>query len=232
MDQWLQDTLRDTGEIAGTFTPWDVLIAMSLSFFLSLGMAWVYRLTHRGLSYSVSFVHTIVIMAVTVSVIMLIIGSNLARAFALVGALSIIRFRTAIKEPRDIGFIFMAMATGMACGVRLPLIAVMFTLFVLPAVYFLHRFRIGDMPNSEILLKVLVPEGLDHEAALDDVFAAHLRDHTLLGLETVRGGTLLELVYSIQFAAGADQRAFLDAVRVVNGNNKVTLLTGAQNVSI
>ena len=78
-----------------------VLVALVLSFFLSMCLAYVYKATHRGLSYSVSFVHTMIIMGTTVSVIMEVIGSDIARAFSLVGALSIIRFRTAIKDARD-----------------------------------------------------------------------------------------------------------------------------------
>jgi uncharacterized membrane protein YhiD involved in acid resistance len=232
MDEWVKEMFRDTGAVTGTFGVWDVLLGLLLSFFLSLSIIWTYKQTHRGLSYSVSFVHTVVIMSVTVSIIMLIIGSNLARAFALVGALSIIRFRTAIKDPRDVAFIFVAMAVGMACGVRLPLIAVIFTLFICPMIYFLHRFDIGSMPTSEVLLKVHLPENLDYHRAFDQVFYEHLRDHTMLSVETIQGGTLIEVVYSIHFKDGADQPRFLDALRAVNGNNKVTLLTGAQNVSI
>ena len=160
-------------------------------------------------------------MAVTVSLIMLIIGSNLARAFALVGALSIIRFRTAIKDPRDVGFIFVAMAVGMACGVKLPSVAIVFTLFICPMIYFLYRFDIGSMPTSEVLLKIHLPENLDYHRAFDQPFYEHLRDHTMLSVETIQGGTLIELVFSVHFKEGVDQGAFLDAVRAINGNNKV-----------
>lgn len=232
MDQWIDEAVRNTSAVAGTFSVWDVLVALFLSTFLSLMLAWTYRVTHRGLSYSVSFVHTIVIMSVTVAVIMLIIGSNLARAFALVGALSIIRFRTAIKDPRDVGFIFMAMAAGMACGVRLPLIAVLFTLFACPLVYLLYRFDVGAMPASEVLLKVHLPAERDPERTFAGVFARFLREHTLLSLETLQGGALAELVYAVQFKKGADPRAFVDELRSANDGQRVVVLTGAQNVSV
>ena len=232
MDQWTKELFRDTGNIGGTFTVWDVLLALTCSLMLSLALVWVYKRSHRGLSYSVSFAHTIVIMCITIAVIMLIIGSNLARAFALVGALSIIRFRTAIKDPRDVAFVFVAMAVGMACGVRLPAIGVLFTLFVCPVIYFLHRFEIGAMTTSEVLLKIHLPENLDHERAFERVFYEFLVEHTLLSIETIQGGTLVELVYSVQFKPKADRRAFLEAVRAVNGNLKVSLLSGAQNVNI
>ena len=232
MDQLINEALRDTSSVGGQPGLYELLIALALSFFLSLVLAYVYRQTHQGLSYSVSFVHTMVIMAVTVSVIMMIIGSNIARAFSLVGALSIIRFRTAIKDPRDVAFVFAVMAVGMACGTGFYLIAVVFTLFLSPAVFFLYRFQIGSMPTSEVLLKVHLPENLDYHTAFNDVFYEFLMDQTLLSVESIHGGTLLELVYSIHFKRDAREGAFLDGLRNVNGNNKVVLLTGAQNVNV
>jgi len=231
LDQLINESLRDTGP-GGTFDLWTLLVALTSSFLLALLLAYVYRQTHRGLSYSVSFVHTMVIMAVTVSVIMMIIGSNIARAFSLVGALSIIRFRSAIKDPRDVAFIFAAMAVGMACGTGFFVTAAVFTLFVSPVVYFLYRFDIGAMSASEVMLKVHLPENLDYHTALNEIFFRFVRDHALLSVETIQGGTLLELVYSLQFKEKASETAFLDALRAANGNNKVVLLTGAQNVVV
>ncbi len=227
MDEFIRQ-----GAVGGDITLWSSLLSLVMSFVLAMVMAYTYKQTHRGLSYSVSFVHTIVIMAVTVSIVMSIIGSNIARAFALVGALSIIRFRTAIKDPRDVAFIFMAMAAGMACGVGFHLIAVTFTLFMCPVVYFLHRFDIGAMPTSEVMLKVHLPENLDYHSVFNDLFYRRLQAHTLLSVETVHGGTLLELVYSIHFKDQGQEQAFMDEVRAINGNNKVALLTGQQNVNV
>lgn len=228
----LQEALRNTSALGGDFDLWHILIVLGSSFLLSMLLAWAYKLTHRGLSYSVSFVHAMIIMGVTVSIIMMIIGSNIARAFSLVGALSIIRFRTAIKDPRDVAFIFMTMAAGMACGTGFFLIALAFTLFAIPMTYFLYRFNIGSMPTSEVLLKVHLPESVDYHVAFNEVFLKHLSDHALLSVETIQGGMALELVYSIHFKHGVNEREFLDAIRAVNKNGKVALLTGQQNVNV
>jgi uncharacterized membrane protein YhiD involved in acid resistance len=226
-----EELLKSAGN-TGDFTIWQIVFVLVASFVLSMLLAWAYKQTHRGLSYSTSFVHAMIIMGVTVSIIMLIIGSNIARAFSLVGALSIIRFRTAIKDPRDVAFIFMTMAVGMACGTGFILLGAAFTLFAIPMVYFLYRFDIGSMPTAEVLLKVHLPDGVDYHAAFNDVFARFLSDHALLSVETIQGGTALELVYSVQFKKDADERGFLDAVRTVNRNSKVTLLSGQQNVNV
>lgn len=231
MDELIKEALRGPGTGTG-FGVWEALMALFLSFFLSLVVAYFYRETHRGLSYSVAFVHTMILMSVTVAIIMLIIGSNIARAFALVGALSIIRFRNAVKESRDVAFIFITMAVGMAAGTGFYMAAVVFTIFISAAVLFLHRFDVGASSGSEVLLKVHAPESLDYHTAFNEAFLEHLQDQALVSVETIRGGALLELVYSIRFKPDADERAFLEAIRRVNGNAKVALLKGQENVNV
>lgn len=231
MDELIQEALRGPA-LDGAFGLWEILIALGLSFFLNLVIAYFYRETHRGLSYSVSFVHTMILMGVTISVIMLIIGSNIARAFALVGALSIIRFRNAVKDSRDVAFIFVTMAVGMATGTGFHLAAIVFTVFVSAIIYALYRFDVGQLTRGEVLVKVHLPENLDYHTAFDEVFYRFLEDHALVSVETVRAGTLLELVYSVRFRKGASEVEFLNALRAVNGNQKVALLTGQENVNV
>lgn len=231
MDELIKEALQGpvTGGVIGL---WQILAALLLSFLLCLAVAYFYRETHRSLSYSLSYVQTMIIMGVTISIIMVIIGSNIARAFALVGALSIIRFRTAIKEPRDVAFIFMTMAIGMATGTGFYLAAILFAIFGCSMVYFLFRFNIGAITTHEVLLKVHLPENLDYHSILNDVFFKYLRDHSLVSVETIRGGTLLELVYAIQFKKSVKEIQFLNDLRVINGNNKVALLIGQENINI
>ena len=229
MDELIRETLQGTA-MGGGFQLWEVLAALTLSFIMSLMIAFVYRETHKGLSYSTAFVHTMIIMGVTISIIMLIIGSNVARAFALVGALSIIRFRNAVKESRDVAFIFMTMAVGMAAGTGFYMAGIMFTLFACGMVFFLHRFDIGAMPSREVLLRVHLPEYLDYHTAFNDIFFRYVQEHSLLSVESIRSGTLLELVYSVNFRKGADEVKFMDELRAVTGDNKVALLTGYENV--
>jgi hypothetical protein len=231
MDELIRESLQNPA-VVSQFGIWKLLAALGLTLFLCLLLTYIYRETHRGLSYSVSLVHTVIIMGVTISLIMVIIGSNIARAFALVGALSIIRFRNPIKDSRDVGFIFMAMAIGMATGTGFYLAAVVFTLFACAMVYFMHRFNIGAKTINEVLLRVHLPESLDYHSIFNDVFFRSLHDHSLLSVETVRGGTLLELVYAIQFKKDVREAEFLDELRAINGNNKVALFTGQENVNV
>jgi hypothetical protein len=88
------------------------------------------------------------------------------------------------------------------------------------------------MPTSEVLLKVHLPESLDYHKVFNDVFYTFLSDHSLLSVETIQGGTALELVYSIHFKPEADETKFLEAVRAANRNAKVAILSGQQNVNV
>lgn len=231
MDELIRDMLQSTAA-GGGFQLWEAMVALTLSFVLSMLVAYFYRETHRGLSYSVAFVHTMIIMGVTVSIIMLIIGSNIARAFALVGALSIIRFRNAVKDSRDVAFIFVTMAIGMAAGTGFYLAGVVFTLFICAMIYFLSRFDIGEMKMQESLLKLHLPGEEDYHTTFRDVFFRYLREHSLLSVETIDEGRVTELVYSVQIKKGADEREFLEELRGVTGNRKVALLPGQQGVNV
>ena len=104
-----------------------VATAIILSLLYSFIIAKTYLLVHRGYSYSKSYLHTMIMVSVTVALIMVIIGSEIARAFALVGAMSIIRFRNPVKDPRDVAFLFVTIAIGMACGVGFYMYATVFT---------------------------------------------------------------------------------------------------------
>jgi uncharacterized membrane protein YhiD involved in acid resistance len=173
-----------------------------------------------------------IIMGVTVSVIMLVIGSNIARAFTLVGALSIIRFRNPVKDSRDVAFIFLTMAIGMAVGTGFYLTALIFTIVISFIVYFLSRFGIGATTSREVLLKLLVPASLDYHTAFSEVFLRHLRDHALLSVESVEDGRSNELVYSVEFKPGADESGFLGELRAATGGRRVALLTGQDSVNV
>ena len=231
MDELLKQMQR-FGDLTSTFTLLDVAVVFVLSLALCLMVAWVYRATHRGVSYSQSFVHTLVMLGVTVSFIMLIIGSNIARAFTLVGALSIIRFRSAIKETKDLGFVFMVMAIGMACGTRFYALAVFAAVALSCAVVLMGKLNLFAKVIRERILIVQAPHDADFEQTFREVFRNNLDEYNLISVETVREGALQELIYSIVLKRSADPSSFLEEVRGVNENNKVSLVLGQQEIDL
>jgi len=229
------DLIKDLerfGDLTSSFTLLDVVVVFALSFALSLMIGWVYRGTHRGVSYSQSYVQTLVIFCVVVAFIMLIIGSNIARAFTLVGALSIIRFRHAVKEPRDIAFVFMAMAIGMACGTRFYALAVFATLALSGAVVLMHRLGLFARVVRERILIVRLPSDVDYETQLAEVFREYLDEFSLISMEAVGDANFQELVYSVVLKPSSDPTRFVEAVRSVSQNSKVSLVLGQQEIDL
>jgi uncharacterized membrane protein YhiD involved in acid resistance len=231
MDELIKE-LERFKDMTSAFTLVDVAIVLALSFALSLVVTWTYRYTHRGTSYSQSYAQTLVIMTMVVALVMLIIGSNIARAFSLVGALSIIRFRNAVKETRDVGFMFLTMAIGMACGTRFYMLAIMATASLCAVIILLNRLDLFGRSVTERILRVRLPADLDFERAFEQVFDRLLAERRLISVETVTGGALQEVIYSVVPKSGIEAQALLEAVREVNGNHKVTLVVGQQEVDV
>ena len=111
----MENTL-DLFKSAKIYSPSEIIINLFLSLIFGLIISLIYKKTHKGLSYSQSFMITNIFLSVIVCMVIMIIGNSISRAFALVGALSIIRFRTVIKDTKDIVYIFWSLAAGMACG--------------------------------------------------------------------------------------------------------------------
>lgn len=216
----------DLQDLSGTFTAFDVAASLTLAFILSSAIGWVYRRTHRNVSYSQSYVQTLVIVALVISVIMLVVGSNIARAFALVGALSVVRFRNAIKETRDVGFIFLVMAIGMATGTRFYLLATVATVAICLVILLMNRFNWFSLDMQRQLVKVQVPPGLEYHQRVEDVLVRHCSEFELVSTETARSGALVELNFTAQLKKGSTSAQLIEALNAVNAGQRVSVLTG------
>jgi hypothetical protein len=201
-----------------------LVIILILSTVLCTIISLVYRMCIRGTSYSASFQQTIILIGVIVSVIMLIIGSNIARAFSLVGALSIIRFRTAIKDPLDVGYLFFSMAVGMACGTQFYGIAVITTFFISAVILLLTATNFGSRQVLEYFLEIQFFSGTDPGTLMAECLDKFTARSVCNRIETVMGGALLEASYTLQLKPAASEKEFLNTLREINGNNKVRLI--------
>lgn len=230
MDEMIKEMERFK-DLTSAFTLTDVALVLALSFALTVVLGHVYRYTHRGTSYSQSYAQTLVVMGMATALIMLIIGSNVARAFSLIGALSVIRFRNAVKETRDVGFMFIAMAMGMACGTRFYMLAVFATAALSAVIVLMAKIDLFDKRVVERLLRVRLPVGKELEAVLEPVFREHLVDHRLVAVETIPID-MQEAVFTVVLKAKTTPQKFLQALQAVNGNNKVVLVVGQQEVDL
>lgn len=223
---WFIDSLELLGSPTNVFTVVDIFTILILSTALCLIAALTYKYTHEGISYSPSFVHTTIMFGVIVSAIMLIIGSNIARAFALVGTLSIIRFRNAIKDTRDVGFIFFMMSIGMAVGTRFYTLAIILTFFVCLLVIVLKWFQFASKRNDEEqLLKIVVAATIDHEKEFEKVFSMYLTRWNIINIEDTEGTGKSEITYMIQLKKGTGEKkaAFIRDLKKLNKENRVSL---------
>lgn len=222
----------DIVDQSSAIPPAQIAAALGLSLILSLTVATVYRVTHRGVSYSQSYAHTLVIICMVIAAIMIIVGSSIARAFSLVGAMSIIRFRNAVKETRDVGFIFLIMAVGMACGTRFYTLAAAATISMCLVILLLYRANLFGKSNVSRILCIRLSADRDHESALKPVFSRFVDESSLVSMESVSGGTLQELVYSVVLKPRAEPRKMIETLRQVNENQKVRLVLGQQEIDL
>ena len=216
----------DLQDLTGTFSVTDIVMSMALAFLLSAFIGWVYRATHRNVSYSQSYVQTLVNLGMLVSLIMLVVGSNIARAFALVGALSVVRFRNAIKETRDVGFIFLVMGVGMAVGTRFYSLAVVATVAICLVIFVMFRFSWFRLSVQRQIVKIQVPPEGNYTASITDVLIGHTTEFELVSMESIRGGALTELMYTVRLKKGSEPGDLISALSAVAAGQRVTVLTG------
>ncbi|MBW6433868.1 DUF4956 domain-containing protein [Actinoplanes hulinensis] len=213
-------------DLSGTFSVGDIAIALSLSFLLSAFIAWVYRFTHRNVSYSQSYVQTLVILGMLIALIMLVVGSNIARAFALVGALSVVRFRNAIKETRDVVFIFLVMGVGMAAGTRFYTLAVVAAVAISLIILVMYRFNWFAANVQRQVVKVQVPPDGNYTDNIQDVLITLTSEFELVSIESIRGGALTELMYTVRLKKGTEPGELITKLGERTGGQRVTVLTG------
>ena len=149
----LIDELSAANKISHIYLPTEIILNLVLSFILGIIVSVVYKKTHKGLSYSQSFMITNIFVCVIVCMVIMIIGNSLARAFALVGALSIIRFRTVVKDTKDTAYIFWSLAAGMACGTGSYFLALAGTVVISGIAFILFYTNFGSIIKSEFILQ-------------------------------------------------------------------------------
>ena len=139
---------------SNNITPTSALITIAVALLFGVVIAFTYYLTQKEETYQRSMAVTLLMLPVILSVIIVFIGSNIARAFSLAGTLSIIRFRSAPGDPKDIGFIFFDIAAGLACGVGLYAYGAMFVLILCAVVILVEKFRLLEGKNTRKILKI------------------------------------------------------------------------------
>jgi hypothetical protein len=207
----------------------DVLVNILIAFIFGLLIATLYRYTYQGISYSTDFINTLIIITMVTSVVIMVIGNNLARAFGLVGAMSIIRFRTALKESRDIAFVFFGLAAGMAAGAGIHLIGIVAIPLISLVILFLHKSKYGMVEQKDYLLRFsMIPSDVS-EPVYQPIFTKYLAEYSMINMRSARLGQYLELSFKIRFKRMDQSQAFIRDLSALEGIERATLVVGEES---
>ena len=200
------------------------------AFVLSWLSALVYRATHKGLSYSQSFTISLILISFLISAIVMVIGNSLALAFAAFGAMSLIRFRTAIKDARDIAFVLLSVAIGFASGTGSYLIALATTAVGLAIVYVLWKTNFGSIRKYDYVLSLSIhADGFENEK-LRGVFTEFLKYDSLLNLVSRENGKVLDQSFNVRFINSQEIDQFAKRLSQLPGVSDVDIISAKNDI--
>ena len=217
-------------EIQKVYFPNEIIFNLIISFFYGLLISYVYKKTHKGMSYSQSFMITNIFLSVIVCMVIMVIGNSISRAFALVGAFSIIRFRTVIKDTKDIVYIFWSLAAGMACGTGSYFLALASAVLITIIAYILFRTNYGSIYKSEFILQFRYSKLDENEkvASYLKKLSEFCTTHNLLNSEPSGDKKSLKLTYDIVLKEEMDSNKFVLEISNCPGVNEASIVA-AQN---
>lgn len=216
---------------SSVYLPTEIIINLILSFIFGLIISLVYKYTHKGLSYSQSFMITNVFVSVIVCMVIMIIGNNLARAFALVGALSIIRFRTVVKDTKDTAYIFWSLASGMATGTGSYFLAIAGNAILSLIAYILFKTNYGSILKSEFILQFRIKSG-DRKISEDynKVLSKFTKTQTLLSSEASDDKKTIKVSLDIIMKDDLDQNNLIEEISSIKSLSEVVIIAAKTDI--
>ena len=196
-----------------------LVVTTLLAMLLSLALAYI----RRKEGYDRSFVVTLLLLPLIISIIIMLVSDNVARAFSLAGVFTLVRFRTTISDTKDITFVFSTVAIGLATGMGYIGYAMIITAFIIAVLLLIHLFKLDEIKDNHAKLKIVVPESLNYVGAFEPVLIEYCSHAKLKKVKTTDFGTTFELTYLINMKSGINQKMFIDDLRVINGNLNIIL---------
>lgn len=193
----------------------EFLICTAASLLLGFGIAWVHGYRNQ---VSRNFVLTMALLPVTIQTVIMMVNGNLGTGVAVMGAFSLVRFRSLPGNSREIGSVFLAMVTGLATGMGYVGVAVFLLLIVGCGTVLMVHIPEKSHQIQQKELKVTIPENLDYQGIFDDLFEKYTSSTELLRVRTVNMGSLYELQYHIFLKSDQQEKELLDQIRCRNGN--------------
>ena len=206
--------------------------ALMLAFLLGTAIAILYVKTFQGLSYSRNFIHCLVLCPLVVSVAMQAVGDNLARGIGMVGAVSLIRFRASLKDPRDMFFLFASLAVGVSCGVQSYAIGVIGTIAFSLASIVLSQTSFGESNQYDGLLRFNVAMSVRENARLETLLEEHCKAFSLITIREIAQGDRLDYSYHIKLKKGGSYDAFIGKLQSLDSVKGVNLMLQETTVEV
>ncbi|WP_437621371.1 DUF4956 domain-containing protein [Sorangium sp. So ce1151] len=200
------------------------VVSLLLAFGLGQAVAVVYMTTFRGLSYSRSAVQSMAMGSVITCMLMLSVGSSIAAGIGVAVGLSAVRFRTTMRDPRDIMFVFAALGVGVACGLQAIGAALIGTAVFGGGSLLLHFTNYGARRQPDGLLRFTVPARPEADEALTSVLRAHCRTFSLVTLREAAQGTVMEHAYQISVRAPELRAPLVSRLQAIPGVQDVSLM--------
>lgn len=212
-------------------TPGNIALSFLLSFALAFIWATVYRKTHSGVAYTRSFFLTLMMISPIVTMVMLAIGSNVALSLGLVGALSIIRFRTVIKDAKDMTFLFLSIGVGLCCGANAWMVAVIGTIVISLITIVMSKIGHGGAGSADYILifrsNQKEPWNAVSPTAQDMISWKQLR-----GVTDVDSGTEFEYTYNVRLASKAAPERIVGEFSKNGGVRQVTMIAPENHLDL
>jgi len=210
-----------------------VISAMLLAFVLCSVIAKLYQLTFQSLSYSRSYVHTLILGGMITCMVMMSMGDSLARGIGVLGALSLIRFRTVVRDPRDMMFLFAALGLGIACGAGMFAVAITGCALLSSVIVLLHWAPFATRRRYEAMLRFLVEaDNDDARTGVDDILAECCGAYMLLAMREAMQGDLLEYSYQIRLIDPSYQVDLVKKLEALDAIAEVNLVMQRTTVEL
>lgn len=190
-----------------------ICLAVSLVLGVFIALSYMYKT-----KCSKSFVITLAILPAIVQVVIMLVNGNIGTGVAVMGAFSLVRFRSIPGSAKEIGVIFLAMAVGLATGMGFVVIAAIFAVIVSLVLMLFTATKFGETKSADKELKVTIPETLNYNGLFDDIFSEYTTSHKLVRVKTTNMGSLYQLMYNIKIKDESREKEMIDAIRCRNGN--------------
>lgn len=200
-----------------SLSPYEIIQNFVVALICGLILSFFYKKSYSGPGYLKSFLNSLIILTLITALVIMIIGNNLARAFGLVGAMSIIRFRTAVKDTNDIIYIFFSLAVGMAAGVGLYGLAFIGTIFIGITSLALTKIFVLSKGERDFLLQFNYKSDGNDEEVLEPVFNKYLKRVKLINIKSIGEDNLSEYSYYVNFKSHLKTSGFINELRSVKG---------------